>query len=340
MTNLLEPWVILVLGTQALAFLVALRAVLPAYKVIRYFDVTRATEGQLSLERQAQLSATFIRVAFALQAFALLFFMLAADKLRYGIRGAMCAYGVFAAHDLGFPALYMCVAATIFAGIGAEICAYDDHVRTNALARPLAFGTMIIALLFGGAWLYVSRFLLALDLTVVSSCCSVHMDAESVGGPQMAGGPRVPVSIAAVVLATVAIAVALACRAKPKRTLAITSGLVSLLALPFAVFAAVLEVAPYAFETPNHLCPFCLFRVEEGGLGYIYFGAVLVAGVRGGGLFFASLLARGSELGDALAAFAKKRAGISAAAWAIALVAGAYPVVRFTMNAGGASLFR
>ena len=362
MTNLLEPWVLLVLVTQVLAFAVALRAVFPAYKVLRYFDVSRATEGQLSLERQSQLSATFVRVAFGLQAASLLFFMLAADKLRFGIRGAMCAYGVFAAHDLGFPALSAAAAAALVAGIGAEVCAYDDYVRTNALARPLAAVTFVVAVAFGVACMYVTRFLLALDLTVVSSCCSVHLDAESVGAETSSGGPRVPVSVAAVMLAAGAIALGFALRKKPHAALAIASGIVSLAAVPFALGAAVLEVAPYAFETPNHLCPFCMFRVEEGGLGYFFFGAVLFAGARGGGLFVASLLSRASRTGlaspsaslrsglvspsaslrsgDALAQFARGRARGMALAWAVALAVGVYPVARFTLNAGGASLFR
>ena len=59
--NLLEPWVLLRLVAGLCACLLFARGALVAQKVLRHFDVQRATEGQLALEKQIELGATFVR---------------------------------------------------------------------------------------------------------------------------------------------------------------------------------------------------------------------------------------------------------------------------------------
>jgi len=65
------------------------RGGMTSWKVLRHFDLTRASEGQLALEKQVELSATFVRVATVVQVALLALSMLAADRLSGGIRGAM-----------------------------------------------------------------------------------------------------------------------------------------------------------------------------------------------------------------------------------------------------------
>ena len=129
MNGLLEPWVLLriVAGlTTTLLFLFGART---AVRVLRHFDLSRATEGQLALERQIELSSTFVRVGTVVQVASLALTMLAAERLSHGIRGAMCAYGVFASNNLGFPSLFVTIGVAIAAGVLAQLYAFDARVR-------------------------------------------------------------------------------------------------------------------------------------------------------------------------------------------------------------------
>jgi len=56
------------------------RAARTSWRVLRAFDISRATEGQLALERRAQLASTFVRVATVLQIAILALSMLAGDR--------------------------------------------------------------------------------------------------------------------------------------------------------------------------------------------------------------------------------------------------------------------
>src|SRR5262249_50106463 len=104
-SNLLEPWLLLRLAAGLVATLLFVRAARTPLRVLRHFDVARSTEGQLALERQADLSATLVRVAAVIQVGVLVLSMLAGDRLSHAIRGAMCGYGVFNASPWGFRSL-------------------------------------------------------------------------------------------------------------------------------------------------------------------------------------------------------------------------------------------
>ena len=81
MSNLLEPWVLLRLAAGLVAFALFARAALTAQRVLRHFDVRRATEGQLALEKRVELAATFARVGAVVQVAALALSALTADRL-------------------------------------------------------------------------------------------------------------------------------------------------------------------------------------------------------------------------------------------------------------------
>jgi hypothetical protein len=100
-----------------------------------------------------------------------------------------------------------------------------------------------------------------------------------------------------------------------------------------------LEVAPHAFEAPNHVCPFCLLRSDVFAIGYPLFGAIFLAAITAGGAAASALLAHGATAPSALGPFAARRLRASAVAWAFAAVVGAAPVIRFAIVSGGASLF-
>jgi hypothetical protein len=309
--------------------------------VLRHFDVSRATEGQLALERQIELSSAFVRIAAVVQVAALGLSVLAADHLRHEVRGAMCAYGVFGANEAGFVSLLTTTGLALLAGILAQLYAFDTHIRGMELVRPLAIATLAIAPLAAMDLAMTARFLLKLDLSVVASCCSVQLDTLTAGSTTgYAGGPREAAAVLAPLAIALSIAIALFASRQPTRTRAVVAGVAAFLSFPLALGASVLEVAPHAFEIPQHVCPFCLLKSDVFGIGYPLFGSIFLATVWGVGAAIAAVLARGPRAREALGPFATGRFRRESIAWALALALGVAPIVRYAIVSGGVPLFR
>jgi hypothetical protein len=339
MSNLLEPWVLLRIVAGLVAFLLFARGAITAQRVLRRFDVARATEGQLALERQMDLASTFVRIGAIVQVLALALSALASDRLSRGVRGAMCAYGVFGANEWGFRSLAATAVVALAAGVLTQVLAFDARVRGLDLVRPIAKLTLLMAPLSALDLAFAYEYLSRLDLTVVASCCSVQLDPIAARGSGFAGGPRVIASIVAIAGTVLSIGAALFAARSPTRARVAIAGVLTLLTLPAALAASVLEVAPHAFEVPQHVCPFCLLRSDVLAIGYPLFGALLLAAIWAGGAAASALLARGDAARDALGPFARLRLTRGAAAWALALIVGLVPIVRFAVVSGGASLF-
>lgn len=337
--NLLEPWVLLriIAGIVTTAFFV--RAAVTSVRVLRHFDLESYAEGQLALERQVELASTFVRVATGLQIASLALSSLAADRLSHGIRGAMCAYGVFNANEWGFRALGSTVLVAVLGGILAQIYAFDARTTSLVLVRKLSVFTLILAPLAALDLGLTCAFLLKLDLSITASCCSVQLDAAAAGNGGFAHGPRIIAATLAPIAIVAAIAVSLLALRRPKAPLVFAAGALSLFAFPLAIGAAVLEVAPYAFELPQHVCPFCLLKADVFGIGYPLFGSILLAVIWGAGAAVVALIARGSAAKEAFEAFATSRLRREIVAWSVCLILCILPVVRYAWVTGAVSLF-
>ncbi len=336
--NLLEPWVLLPLVASLVAALLFLRAAFTSWKVLRHFDVASAVEGQLALERQVELSSTFVRVATAAQVGGLVLTVLAADRLSHGVRGAMCAYGVFHANEWGPRALVATFVVALVAAVVAQVYAFDASLPRPDLVRPLSWLTLAMAPLALVDLALKATFLLGLDLTVTASCCSIELDPVAAGAGGYASGPRALVTLLAPALVVVTVVLALLAAKRPRLPLVVLAAAAALSALPVVFAAVILEVAPYAFELPHHDCPFCLLKADVLGLGYPLFGAIFLAVAWGLGAALSSLLGRRADR-RAVEAFVKTRLRREVYAWGIALVLGAAPVARYFLVSDGRSLF-
>ena len=339
MRNMLEPWVALRLVAGLVSTFLLLRASYTGAEVLRHFRLSRATEGQLLLERRLDLAATFVRIGSAVQIACVAFTALAAERLSHGIRGAMCGYGVFQASAWGFRSLVADVSLGLLAGFLSQLFAFDARVKSFDLAKPLAVAMVALGPLAVASFALSVKFFTDLDLTVVASCCSVTLDAGAGVADAHAFGPRIPTTIAALIAVGAALfAGALAAR-KPERPRVVLAGALSLAAFPFAVAAVMLEVAPHAFEVPQHVCPFCLLKADVLGLGYPLFGAMFLATIWGGGAALGSLFAKAGPAREAFGPFAKKNLARSGLAWGVVLVLAAAPVLRYAVVSSFTPLF-
>ncbi len=318
------------------------RAARTSWRVLRRFDVSRSTEGQLALERHAELAASFVRIAAVVQIALLALTMLAGDRLSGSIRGAMCAFGVFHATPWGFRSLCATATTAVAAGVVAQLYVLDARVKSFDLVRPLAEASLVLAALAAVDFGLAIGFTLDLDLSVVASCCSVQLDSVASGAAGPAGLGSAARYLSTVgAAASIAVSVLLALRAArdPRKSLLISAALSAVIALPFALAASVLEVAPHVFEIPQHVCPFCLLRPTALFIGYPLYGTIFVAITSALGAGIGALLARSEPSRAALSGFARERMRREALAWGAALLIGSLPVARYVIVARGASLF-
>jgi hypothetical protein len=265
--------------------------------------------------------------------------VLTADRLSHSVRGAMCAYGVFQENRWGFPALGVGAVVALAAGITSQLCAFDRHLRGLEVVRPIAIATLFMAPLALADFACTAMFLSRLDLGAVASCCSTQLDVGLSTGRSFASGSRVLVTEGAVASVLLSAGVAWGASVRPRAAFTVVAALLSLSAVPFALDATMLEVAPHAFELPLHACPFCLLHADVLWIGYPLFGSIFLAAVWSGGAAAAGVASRGAAVAEAFSTFARVRLRRGAAAWLAAVAIGAGPVLHHALMSGGKPLF-
>jgi hypothetical protein len=338
--TLLEPWVMIRLVAGAVATMLFAYGALVGAKILRFAHLEEATEGRLSLERQAELAATLVKVGAIVQLLACVVTVVAADRLSGAIRGAMCGYGVVDQNRWGWVSIVATIVAGTLAGVVLQLFALDRQVRGLDLMRPLAASCIALAPIIAIDWGLAGAWLTRLDLSVVASCCSTTLDEARREGLAYWQGPRQFATWGALVGVALAIAAAFFALRRPRRPIVVLSGALALVVAPLALGAITLEVAPHVYEVPQHLCPFCLFKADAYFIGYPLFGAIFLAVVWGLGAAAGAVVSSGVHAHDAFPAFARSRMTRQAFAWSFALALGALPVVMYAVASPGTSLFR
>jgi hypothetical protein len=338
-TALVHPFLLARLVSGVAASILLLAAVRTAVRVLRRWRVGSLAEGQITLARRAELVAALVQTALGIAILGLALTVLAADRLSGSIRGAMCAYGVLASTPTGFAALATSAAAALACVLWLVLHRLDLRLREPVLTRRKFVALLGVAPL---VWLDLwttARFAADLDLGVVSSCCSVSLDdADVVLGAARSGTSHVLWSAAGVLGALAALGAALFVRRHPGGASALPAALLSAAAAVAAVPATLFVVAPYAYETPSHLCPFCLLRADVWGLGWPLFVSLFAGTALGLGIGVAELQRRASGEPREVSGLQARLATWTAGAWAAFLVFAAAPVVRFVILTGDAAL--
>ncbi len=339
LTNLFRPWILarLLSGTAVAALCVF--AVVIAWRVLTRWRIGATSEGQLALERRAELVAAVVQVALVTAVIDLGLTVLAADRLTHSIRGAMCAWGVFDASRWGFAALGTSALAAAACALWVVLHRLDIRLEKPVLTRKKYFALFAVAPL---VWLDLGVTLawaLDLDMQVVASCCSVGLDDALGNGASAAGGPRelaASIALAAGIFASLS---AFWAWRRPSRLASIATATGSLIALAAAFPAVLWYVAPHVYETPHHLCPFCLLHADVGGIGWPLFGALFGAAICGLAVGLVEAFRGASGEPGTVSAMERRLSGWAAALWLATLLIASAPVLRYAWITGGASLF-
>jgi hypothetical protein len=339
-TNVLHPLLLLRLVAALVVAALVLAGARVAWQVLARWHVGQASEGQLVLERRAELVATLVQGALGATVAGLALTVLTADRLAPSIRGAMCAYGVFGSTETGFVALATSAVSAATCTLWVVLHRLDLRLATPALTRRKFMFLLWISPVVLADLVAQLRFVLELDFSVVASCCSTSLDgaaavvthAASSGARTLAGGLALTAALGAA-------GAALVTRRAPSALAAWTVGALSLVAAAAAMPAVLWVVAPYTYESPHHLCPFCLLRAEAAGLGWPLFAALFAGTVLGSALALVESQKRAAGAAVEGAAMQRGLAGWAAGAWLLAVALAATPVVRYLLRSGGASLF-
>ncbi len=341
--NLARPWLLArVLVGVSIAGL-ALAAMLVALRVLARDPRHQTSATRLWEDKRIELVSTLFSLAGAFAWLDLLLAVLGADRLAGSLRGAMCAYGVLDASPWGFRSLVLAVFAALAASLWRALHAIDLTQREATLTRAKLIAAFFVGPILLGSCFASTRFALALDFRVVATCCSTGFGPGEVSVLGREGEAEEGAMIALVLFGALSALLALLSTRARERAADLLAGAASLSAV-LAAFAAVPAivgyVAPYAYETPIHQCPFCLLRVEEsGGIGWPLYVALALA--LGASLSLGVSALTSSRLLEPAAALPLRRrfARLAALAWALAIASAIYPIARFAWVTGGASLF-
>ncbi len=339
LTNLLRPWILarLLSGTAALAL--ALLGLIVAWRVLRFWRVGATSEGQLALERRAELVAALMQVALGVALSNVALTVLSADRLTHSIRGAMCAWGVFDASPWGFWALATSGAAAAACALWVILHRLDLRLAKPTLTRRKFMALFVVVPLIALDLGVTALWVVDLDMQVVASCCSVGLDDALGSDPSGSGGPRALAAWVALGAAGVAATSALLTWRRPGRVIAGITALSSAAAGVLALPAILGYVAPHAYESPHHLCPFCLLHADVWGIGWPLFAFLFAAAITGVAIGVVESQRKASGEPDPLDALERQLGGWSAACWILTISLAAAPVVRYAALTGGASLF-
>ncbi|MBX3247052.1 MAG: hypothetical protein KF901_07720 [Myxococcales bacterium] len=339
MDALARPWLLARLLSGLVTVALCLAALFVAWRVLRHWRVGATSEGQLALERRAELVATQVQAGLFLSLTSLVLTVLAADRSADAIRGAMCAWGVFDSTAVGLWPLATSAAAALACALWLVLHRLDLRLEEPRLTRTKFLALNVVAPLVVLDLGVFAAFASQLDFDVVASCCSVGLDGFAGRGAQGAGaGPGATFFALSLGLCAVAIAVLCWSARRPSRASGLLAALASVAATTTTLPAVLLYVAPHAYELPHHRCPFCLLHAGANGIGWPLFGGLFLATTLGLGLGLVELLRPRANDPGAVDESARALGRWGALGWAVVVVCVALPVATYWARTG-ASVF-
>lgn len=327
---LLQPPVLALLLVSSLLALAAVAVVPFSLAIARNWDLRRASERQLGLEKRTHLVSTLIALLMVLELLMLPVFAFTADRLAPLLSGAMCAVGTLNADEYGFPALVARIVAFFAAAGWLALDSLDTRVPTYPLTR-LKYGLVLaLAPLFAATALLDWRYFAGLRPDVVTSCCArvFAPEARSLSGSLAALSPG---AAAAVFFGAPALAIG-ACAFVAVRPVgawaAAVGGVSGVAAFPAAIAGVVSLVAPAAYDDALHHCPFCILKSEYGHLGYAIYAPLFLSACASVWLLCAALASRVPDLRSGLPRVRRRWAATVAIGYALVVLVASVTLAR------------
>jgi len=236
-------------------------------QVLRRWDLSNGSAGQLAMERRTYLVSTALAWVMAVELVSLLLFIFNADRMAPMFLGAMCAVGTLNANAFGFPALMLRTAAFCAAALWLIVHRADLQGRDYPLTRFKFALVIALAPLSLAAAATQLAYFLGLHPDVITSCCSRLFVSEAGGLKAELVGVD-PALALALLWGALAVVLALAAFTRRRGRGQVPYALAVGIFFVVAVASIVSALSPYIYERPQHHCPFCILKPEYGYIGY------------------------------------------------------------------------
>jgi hypothetical protein len=238
-----------------------------AWRILRHWDINNGSELQLRLERRTYLISTLLGFALGAELLSLLLFVHTAENLSSQFVGAMCATGVLNINAFGFPTLLLKITVFFLAAVWLLLNRVDNLGRDYPLVRAKYGLLLLIAPLTVIELALQTGYFLGLEPEIITSCCGSLFSSETQSvAAELAGLPPKPALTGFYMAAALILAVGLAFLRRLGWGPLFAAG--SLLIFGVAIVSIVGFLSLYAYESPNHHCPFCLLKAGHDSVGY------------------------------------------------------------------------
>lgn len=266
---ILHPGIIALLTGTALVLAMVIHAAVIGAFILRRWDFTSSSAGQLALERKTYLVSTLLNYALAFQILSTFLFIYTLDDVHPLFIGAMCATGSLNANPVGWYALLVKITVFFLAGLWIVLNMIDQMVEDYPLIKLkyiLLIGLLPFVVL--DFFLQFSYFT-GLDPEIITSCCGSLFGSG--GGDVASSLATLPVGKTMVAFYTLAlfyIGIMFLCLFSKKPLFRYIQSVTAAAFLIMAIIAVISFVSIYIYELPTHHCPFDMVQPEYGFIGY------------------------------------------------------------------------
>ncbi len=338
-----NAWVLgLIIGQMATAAITAV-AFANAIRIVRNWDTNSMLPMQLDLEHRSELIATIVSWSLLFQVFSLIVFEITARSLAPFVPGAMCTVGILEAQPLGWPVLFLKMAALFLYGWWIVLNHLDNRVEGFLLTIFKSWYLIVLFPLILTDLALQIAFFTHLDPAVITSCCGVVFEVEGEGfGSSVASLPPnyTMGGLASLVIILVVFSIMLRRRSTQSGCIAYASG--SGIGLVLGIAGIVSFVAPYVYMMPALHCPFIFLDEEHFNYGYLVYVPLFAAsffGISAG--ILVAVERRFPSLVTVSHTIKVQYVRWSGLLWLVFLAAAYGPVIKFWIATGGkADLFQ
>jgi hypothetical protein len=275
---ILHPGILsLILGSAIVLVLVVYGGWI-GIQILRRWDFSSSSEGQLELERKTSLVSTLAAYALGFQAVSTLLFLYTVDDIHALFVGAMCATGSLNAAPGGWAVLGVKSAALLLSLVWIAYNRFDQRAGDYPIVRAKYAALLALAPLVAADLALEIRYFTGLEPEVITSCCGALFSEEGTGvASEVASLPVVPMLWLFYITVAAFLAAALVCLVgrSPGARFALAGMSVALLAVVLASIVSFLSL--YIYELPTHHCPFDMLQRQYRFIGYPIYLTLLAA---------------------------------------------------------------
>jgi hypothetical protein len=279
-----DHWVLTLLLGDAISLVLLMGATVLGFRIARRWDSDSSSELQLSLERESYLVSTIITYVFGFELLSLWLFIVSVnDHFPPLIRGAMCGTGSLNANQFGWLALGLKIAEFVLLSLWLSLHLLDRRVPEYPLTKEKFFALLVLAPLVIAAAVVQLLYVLNIDPSIITTCCSVTFGSFSANGIGSAFATKIDerVIVASFMVIGIAFVATNVLHYFDKgRVRTVTSFVVPVVGPAFgaiALFVVTHHYAKYVYGLPSHHCPFDMLWWQYYFVGYAIYGLLAAA---------------------------------------------------------------